>query len=209
MGQLNQAIQIKNVLDFYDIKNFVETGTGQAEVVRSVYEADESLNIHTIEVVPEIFDQNKIKYSYLKDVSWHLGTSFSILPVILPTFDGNTLFWMDAHFPGADFGLSSYGDEKDMDKRLPLQKELESIVQSRDVRNDVFVIDDLRIYEDGPFETGNWDERTKYGGDGIGFIEEMFEKTHYIGRSYNAQGSVILFPVTKEMGDNLLVGSAE
>ena len=209
MGQLNQAIKIKNVLDFYDIKNFVETGTGQAEVVRSVYEADESLNIHTIEVVPEIFDQNKIKYSYLKDVSWHLGTSFKILPVILPTFDGNTLFWMDAHFPGADFGLSSYGDEKDMDKRLPLQKELESIVQSRDVSNDVFVIDDLRIYEDGPFETGNWDERTKYGGDGIGFIEEMFEKTHYIGRSYNAQGSIILFPVTKEMSDNLLVGSAE
>ena len=209
MGQLNQAIKIKNVLDYYDIKNFVETGTGQAEVVRSVYEADETLNIHTIEVVEEIFDQNKIKFSYLKDVSWHLGTSFKILPAILPTFDGNTLFWMDAHFPGADFGLSSYGEEKDMDKRLPLKRELESIVQSRDVKNDVFVIDDLRIYEDGPFETGNWDERTKYGGDGIGFIEEMFEDTHYIGRSYNAQGSVILFPVTKEMSDNLLVGSAE
>ncbi len=209
MGQLNQAIQIKNVLDFYDIKNFVETGTGQAELVRSVYEADETLNIHTIEVVPEIFEQNKIKFSYLNDVSWHLGTSFKILPEILPTFEGNTLFWMDAHFPGADFGLSSYGDEKDMDKRLPLKRELESIVQSRDVSHDVFVIDDLRIYEDGPFETGNWDERTKYGGDGIGFIEEMFEKTHYIGRSYNAQGSVILFPVTKEMGDDLLVGSAE
>jgi len=209
MGQLNQAIKIKNVLDYYDIKNFVETGTGQAEVVRSVYEANEDLNIHTIEVVEEIFDQNKIKFSYLKDVSWHLGTSFKILPAILPTFDGNTLFWMDAHFPGADFGLSSYGDEKDMDKRLPLKRELESIVQSRDVSNDVFVIDDLRIYEDGPFEGGNWDERSKYGGDGIGFIEEMFEKTHYIGRSYNAQGSVILFPMSKEMSDTLLVGSVE
>ena len=209
MGQLNQSIKIKNVLDYYDIKNFVETGTGQAEVVRSVYEANEDLNIHTIEVVEEIFDQNKIKFSYLKDVSWHLGTSFKILPEILPTFEGNTLFWMDAHFPGADFGLSSYGDEKDMDKRLPLQKELESIVQSRDVKNDVFVIDDLRIYEDGPFETGNWDERTKYGGDGIGFIEDIFEDTHYIGRSYNAQGSVILFPITRDMSDNLLVGSAE
>ena len=209
MGQLNQAIKIKNVLDYYDIKNFVETGTGQAEVVRSVYEANEDLNIHTIEVVEEIFDQNKIKFSYLKDVSWHLGTSFKILPAILPTFDGNTLFWMDAHFPGADFGLSSYGEEKDMDKRLPLKRELESIVQSRDVKNDVFVIDDLRIYEDGPFETGNWDERTKYGGDGIGFIEDIFEDTHYIGRSYNAQGSVILFPITRDMSDNLLVGSAE
>ena len=209
MGQLNQAIKIKNVLDYYDIKNFVETGTGQAEVVRSVYEANEDLNIHTIEVVEEIFEQNKIKFSYLKDVSWHLGTSFKILPEILPTFEGNTLFWMDAHFPGADFGLSSYGDEKDMDKRLPLKRELESIVQSRDVKDDVFVIDDLRIYEDGPFEGGNWDERTKYGGDGIGFIEDMFEKTHYVGRSYNAQGSVILFPVTKEMSDNVLVGSVE
>ena len=209
MGQLNQAIKIKNVLDYYDIKNFVETGTGQAEVVRSVYEANEDLNIHTIEVVEEIFEQNKIKFSYLKDVSWHLGTSFKILPEILPTFEGNTLFWMDAHFPGADFGLSSYGDEKDMDKRLPLKRELESIVQSRDVKNDVFVIDDLRIYEDGPFEGGNWDERTKYGGDGIGFIEDIFDKTHYIGRSYNAQGSVILFPITQEISDNLLVGSVE
>ena len=209
MGQLNEAIEVKNVLDFYDIKNFVETGTGIAEVVRSVHDVDSSLNIHTIEVVPEIYDQNKIKFSYLKSVNWHLGQSAEVLGEVVPTLEGNTLFWMDAHFPGADFGLSSYGDEKDMDKRLPLKRELESIVQSRDVSNDVFVIDDLRIYEDGPFETGNWDERTKYGGDGIGFIEEMFEKTHYIGRSYNAQGSVILFPVTKEMGDNLLVGSAE
>ena len=209
MGQLNEAIEVKNVLDFYDIKNFVETGTGIAEVVRAVHDVDSSLNIHTIEVVPEIYDQNKIKFSYLTSVNWHLGQSAEVLGEVVPTLEGNTLFWMDAHFPGADFGLSSYGDEKDMDKRLPLKKELETIVAGRDVSNDVIVIDDLRIYEDGPFETGNWDERTKYGGDGIGFIEEMFEKTHYIGRSYNAQGSVILFPVTKEMGDNLLVGSAE
>ena len=48
-----------------------------------------------------------------------------------------------------------------------------------------------------------------YGGDGIEFIEKLFEDTHYIGRSYHAQGFVILFPVTKEMDDNLLVGSAE
>ena len=209
MGQLNEAIEVKNVLDFYEIKNFVETGTGIAEVVRAVHDVDSSLTIHTIEVVPEIYDQNKIKFSYLKSVNWHLGQSAEVLGEVVPTLEGNTLFWMDAHFPGADFGLSSYGDEKDMDKRLPLKKELETIVAGRDVSNDVIVIDDLRIYEDGPFETGNWDERTKYGGDGIGFIEDIFEDTHYIGRSYNAQGSVILFPITRDMSDNLLVGSAE
>ena len=209
MGQLNEAIEVKNVLDFYGIKNFVETGTGIAEVVRAVRDVDSTLNIHTIEVVPDIYDRNKIKFSYLKTVNWHLGESAQVLGEVVPTLEGNTLFWMDAHFPGADFGLSSYGDETDMDKRLPLKNELETIIESRDVSNDVFVIDDLRIYEDGPFETGNWDERTKYGGDGIEFIENLFEDTHYVGRSYNAQGFVILFPVTKEMGDNLLVGSPE
>ena len=212
MGQLNEAIQIKNVLDFYDIKNFVETGTGKAEVVHSVVEADDTLNVHTIEVIPEIYDKNKINFSYLKDVNWHLGTSFDILPEILPDLKGTTLFWMDAHFPGADFGLSSYGDEKDDDKRLPLKKELETIVENRDVTNDVFVIDDLRIYEDGPFGDGNWEDREKYGGDGIEFIEELFDETHYVVKSYNAQGSILLFPVSKDIENeagNLVVGAVE
>ena len=212
MGQLNEAIQIKNVLDFYDIKNFVETGTGQAEVVQTVVEADDSLNVHTIEVIPEIYDKNKINFSYLKDVNWHLGTSFDILPEILPDLKGTTLFWMDAHFPGADFGLSSYGDEKDDDKRLPLKKELETIVENRDGTNDVFVIDDLRIYEDGPFGDGNWEDREKYGGDGIEFIEELFDETHYVVKSYNAQGSILLFPVSKDIENeagNLVVGAVE
>ena len=212
MGQLNQTIQIKNVIDFYNIKNFVETGTGKAEVVQTVVVADDTLNIHTIEVIPEIFNKNKINFSYLKDVNWHLGTSFDILPQILPNLKGVALFWMDAHFPGADFGLSSYGDEKDDDKRLPLKKELETIIENRDTTNDVFVIDDLRIYEDGPFESGNWDERSKYGGDGIEFIEKLFDETHYIVRSYNAQGSIILFPVEKDIDNevnNLVVGAVE
>ena len=212
MGQLNEAIQIKNVLDFYDIKNFVETGTGQAEVVQTVVEADDTLNVHTIEVIPEIYDKNKINFSYLKDVNCHLGTSFDILPEILPDLNGTTLFCMDAHFPGADFGLSSYGDEKDDDKRLPLKKELETIVENRDVTNDVFVIDDLRIYEDGPFGDGNWEDREKYGGDGIEFIEELFDETHYVVKSYNAQGSILLFPVSKDIENeagNLVVGAVE
>ena len=212
MGQLNEAIEVKNVLDFYEIKNFVETGTGIAEVVRSVHDVDSSLNIHTIEVVPEIYDQNKIKFSYLKSVNWHLGQSAEVLSEDVPTLEGNTLFWMDAHFPGADFGLSSYGDEKDDDKRLPLKKELETIVANRDVTNDVFVIDDLRIYEDGPFGDGNWEDREKYGGDGIEFIEELFDETHYVVKSYNAQGSILLFPVSKDIENeagNLVVGAVE
>ena len=212
MGQLNEAIQVKNVLDFYNIDNFVETGTGAAEVVRSISSIKSDLNIHTIEIIEEIFNKNKISNSYLTNVNWHLGQSSEVMPEILPQLEGNTLFWLDAHFPGADFGLASYGDEEDLEKRLPLRSELEIIVEGRDVSNDVFVIDDLRVYEDGPFETGNWAERNLYGGDGIAFIEDLFEDTHFVVRSYNKQGFVILLPVSKDLGDeaeNLIVGSVD
>jgi hypothetical protein len=212
MGQLNQAIQVKNVFDFYNIDNFVETGTGAAEVVRSISNIKSDLNIHTIEIIEEIFNKNKISHSYLTNVNWHLGQSSEVMPEILPQLEGNTLFWLDAHFPGADLGLASYGDEEDLDKRLPLRSELEIIVEGRDVSNDVFVIDDLRIYEDGPFETGNWAERNLYGGDGIAFIEDLFEDTHFVVRSYNKQGFVILLPVNKNLDDeaeNLIVGSVD
>jgi len=210
MGQLNEAVYTENVLEFYNIQNFVETGTGIAEVVKSVYDIDSELNIHTIEIMEQIYKKNKISFSYMENVNWHLGQSSEVLPEILPTLTGNTLFWMDAHFPGADFGMASYGDEPDLNKRLPLQSELEIIVKNRDVSNDVFVIDDLRIYEDGPFEGGNWRDRSKYGGDGIDFIDELFEETHYVIKSYNKQGFIILFPVNKDIEDeaeNLVVGS--
>lgn len=212
MGQLKEAIQVKNVLDFYDIENFVETGTGAAEVVRSVSNINNKLNIHTIEIIEEIYEKNKVSFSYLNNVNWHLGQSSDVLLNILPNLKGNTLFWLDAHFPGADFGMASYGDEPDLDKRLPLKSELEIIVKNKDVKNDVFVIDDLRIYEDGPFEDGSWADRKKYGGDGIEFIDDLFEETHYVVRSYNKQGFVILFPLSRDIeseAENLVVGSVE
>jgi hypothetical protein len=212
MGQLNQAIQIGNVLDFYNIENFVETGTGIGEVVRSIYQINKDINIHSIEIVKEIYQRNKDELSNLKNVNLHLGRSSDVLLEIVPSLKGNTLFWLDAHFPGADFGLAKYGDEKDDDKRLPLKSELEIIVRSKDVTNDVFVVDDLRIYEDGPFEHGNWSERSKYGGDGISFVEELFEETHYVVRSYNQQGYIMMFPLSKEIegeADKLVVGNVE
>jgi len=210
MGQLNEAVYTENVLEFYNIQNFVETGTGIAEVVKSVYDINSELNIHTIEIIEQIYKKNKISFSYMENVNWHLGQSSEVLPEIVPTLTGNTLFWMDAHFPGADFGMATYGDEPDLSKRLPLQSELEIIVNNRDVSNDVFVIDDLRIYEDGPFEDGNWKDRLKYGADGIDFIDELFDETHYVIKSYNKQGFIILLPVNKDIeneAENLVVGA--
>ena len=97
------------------------------------------------------------------------------------------LFFLDAHFPGADFGLAGYEDETNEDIRIPLQKEMETIVSLRgaDIKKDVFIIDDLRIYEDGPYEAGPWELKEKLGGHGIEFVYDLFAATHYIEKDYH------------------------
>ena len=92
MGQLSEAIQVKNVLDFYNIENFVETGTGAAEVVRSISNIRPTLNVHTIEIIKEIYNRNVEVFKYLTNVNWHLGQSSEVMPEILPQLKGNTLF---------------------------------------------------------------------------------------------------------------------
>lgn len=53
---------------------------------------------------------------------------------------------------------------------------MRKICQLIDVTKDIFNIDDLRIYEDGPFQNGNWSERLKIGGRTISFDFEYQAK---------------------------------
>ena len=77
--------------------------------------------------------------------------------------DGSpTLWWLDAHFPGADYGDAGYGAEEDIDKRLPMEKELKIMVQNRDLSNDIIFMDDLRIYVDRDFVAGSWVHKENY-----------------------------------------------
>ena len=59
---------------------------------------------------------------------------------------------------------------------------------------DFFIIDDLRIYEDGYYEGGNWKDRVDYGGSGIQFIYDAFENSHDIKKLNNGEGYVVLQP---------------
>ena len=90
-----------------------------------------------------------------------------------------------------------------------IKKELETILKYKDIKNDIFVIDDLWIYEEGPYEGGNWDKRSTCGADNIDFVNDLFEDTHYIIKSYAAQGFIILFPLSFDITSdvqNLVVG---
>ncbi len=81
-----------------------------------------------------------------------------------------------------------------MSLRLPLERELVIIKEGRDTSRDCFLIDDLRIYEDGPFTSGNWKDRKTMGGDGIDFIYRLFQETHTIVRDYAHEGYIVVRP---------------
>jgi len=195
MGHISAAVDIAHTCEQNSISNFVETGTGDGSSCRYVAGAVKGITIHTIEYVPEILEKTKAILGPLyANINFHLGSSKDVLAELVPTLRGSTLFWLDAHFPGADYGYAQYDSFADKTIRIPLEVELETICSLRDVSRDIFVMDDLRIYEDGPFEEGNWTGRKTLGGIGIGFIRDLLEGTHSIEKSYKQQGFVIARP---------------
>jgi hypothetical protein len=108
---------------------------------------------------------------------------------------GPIFFWLDAHFPGADGGLLDYNAEADESVRCPLESELEVISKGRPAAGDVILIDDLRIYENGPFEHGDMaPDIRRPPGNGIDFIYRLFGDTHHIIKLYYDEGYVLLLP---------------
>jgi hypothetical protein len=192
MGSISEH-NVSKYIEEYRLTHYVETGTGIGECLSHViqYPFDE---YHTIEIYEKIYNEAVTNFSDNKKINLHHGNSYETLPTILSEIDGNVLFWLDAHFPGVDFHYETFDSEKDYNKRLPLESELRVIKDSFDTKNSVLIIDDLRIYEDGPYHSGNWSDRHKYGGDGIEFIYELFGSTHDISKDFQSQGYIIIQP---------------
>jgi hypothetical protein len=185
---------LQHYVDKYSLTSFIETGTaggdGVAHALLFPFQ-----QVGSIEIDEEQFRQTSARFEGREDVRLVNASSIEGLVVLLYDLvpDSRTLFWLDAHFPGEMLG-AGYGDEQDMSRRLPLESELRAIHALRGDKPDVFIIDDLRIYEDGQFGNGNWRDRKTLGGDGIAFIEELYGDTHEIRRDYAHEGYIILVP---------------
>jgi len=203
MGTIYNAVKLKEVIETFNIKNFVETGTGSGESLSYIINLEiDDINIYTIEVIDEIYNFIVDKFNIFKNVNLIKGYSHIEMSKILEKLSPlPTLFWNDAHFPGADYGINeaTYTSETDAIKRIPLETELRIIKESgRDISKDVFILDDLRVYKDGPYESGNWDMREVCGGDSIDFVYDLFKDSHFIIESYLSQGYLILFPINSD-----------
>lgn len=169
------------------LKIAVETGTFKGDGAK--YLANLFETVYTIELVESCF--NSADFSKFINIKPYLGKSVDILPIVLKK-EVNTpcLFWLDAHLPSFH-----HSQKNTLDVELPLESELELIRKIKNIKNDVFIIDDLRIYEDGPFSNGVWSERKRYTNmNGIQFIEKSFQDTHDIEKLYSDEGYVILTP---------------
>lgn len=185
---------LQHYVDKYGLTSFIETGTaggdGVAHALLFPFQ-----QVASIEINKQQFDNTVQRFEGREDVRLVNASSIEGLVVLLHDLvvDSRILFWLDAHFPGEMVG-AGYGDEKNMAKRLPLESELRAIRQIRGNAPDVFIIDDLRIYEDGPFGNGNWRDRRTLGAEGIGFIEELYGDSHEIRRDYAHEGYIVLVP---------------
>jgi hypothetical protein len=180
MGQIYQAIKPKEVIETFGIKNFVETGTGIADSLSHILNVrPDDLNVYTIELMDELHNQLVERFEGTPNLHLIKGYSNVEMKTVVEQLSSEpTLFWHDAHFPGADFNINgaSYTSEPDPVKRIPLESELRVIKESgRDISKDVFVLDDLRVYKDGPYEGGNWNLRNVAGADNIDFVYELLE----------------------------------
>ena len=172
---------------------FVETGTGHGDSLRYISKYPFNL-IYSIDIDPLCINSMSKEFSNDHRVNLIEGKSEEVLPNICRKHPEPILFWLDAHFPGS-YSTGEVDDrERDLNIRLPLEIELGIISSCRDASDDIILIDDLRIYEDGDFESGNWDSRVPLGGNGVDFIYELFSETHIITKSYRNHGYIELVP---------------
>lgn len=193
MGSLSR-FDLNRIIEEYKTLNLFETGTFWGDGV--AYASQFQFNkIISAEIIPEI--AAKAKFRFIADDKIEIIESDSIaaLKKRLPHLKGNTVFWLDAHFPGADARLADYSSENDEEFRLPLNKELAVISAYRKNFQDVLILDDLRIYEDGNFQNGPVPPKAMPKGKrSLRFVYEYFSKTHYIFKSYLDEGYILLFP---------------
>jgi len=192
-----KRFDLKRIITEYRTDCFFETGTFRGEGVEHALEYSFG-RVISCEIIPEIAQAAAKKFSGEPRVKIVEADSMTALKKELPGVNERCVFWLDAHFPGADAGLTAYDAEGSEDIRLPLEKELETIRRLRPKGRDVMIIDDLRIYEDGPYENGNVpaDALPKMNRS-IDFVYRYFGRSHFVLKLYRDEGYLLLFPKRK------------
>lgn len=201
MGSIKK-FNLSRIIKEYNTTYFFETGTwkgdGVAYAARSPFK-----KILSSEIIPEIAEKAIERFKTDNRVSILTGNSTDVLASNIGKLDGNCVFWLDAHFPGAEEGINKYNDFEDEKVKLPLAEEIRLISEQRKNYQDVILIDDLRIYEEGPYKSGNLPDNVLPPKiRNVNFLNEYFGKTHIVLKSFENEGYAMLFPKENYIKNN-------
>jgi hypothetical protein len=113
---------------------FIETGTFNGDTIFALEPYFDKL--YTIEYSEKYYNNTKEKYIGNK-INFILGDSSIVFETLLPTITEKCIFFLDAHWSGADTGRSN--------KDVPLEEEITSI--NNLYNNDaIIIIDDFRLF---------------------------------------------------------------
>lgn len=185
----------------HGLTSFAETGLYKGEGLEYAASFPEFTSLVSIDIEQKWYELGIEKFNCDPRITILLGDSIFMIEEMLDTLDGPTLWWLDAHLPESHIGG---GDPTFEGNKIygglttfPLESELRDIGQLRDFSSDVFIIDDLRIYEDADYRWGSWkkEQKARYTDPGAStFIDEILGKTHNIERSLDDHGYAVAEP---------------
>lgn len=203
MGSITY-FDLNNYINDYKCDIYVETGTGIADCLGHAIKYPFS-KFYSVELDEELANDAKIKIPQ-KNVEIINDYSTNMLRNIVPNLpkEVSILFFLDAHFPGADFHKISYEEsiKTYKEESLPLENEVNIILSKRDISKDVFIIDDWFLYQPElkyeAHNTVNWSYKQLQDELGLmtdgGNIIKKFKFTHNHTVDPRHQGYLILTP---------------
>lgn len=172
-------------LSQYGCTTYVETGTGRGI---SLGKASASFSrCFSVDLDAESVESARRMYP-------HANIELSLSTVALKHWlehdlsnQERVLFFLDAHFPGADFKGAIH--DVNAPFAVPLQEELELIARHRPTCADYIICDDARIYTVGPFVHGNTEWLQVPGG--YNFMFDLFPNA-CITVNYAEEGYILI-----------------
>lgn len=171
-------------LDDFGCDAYVETGIGRCVSFNRAALRYGQEHCYGVDLDYDFFNEARQKYP---DSTFIYGKSTKGLEIILQDTrikqTDRVLFFLDAHFPGADYRGRPYDPEAQ--DALPLREELLLIKRFRPDCDDVIICDDARIYYQGAFANGNISYRADHG------IEDVFPERDFT-IDYRDEGYIII-----------------
>jgi hypothetical protein len=193
MGRIKR-FNIRKLIDISGAEYFFETGTWRGDGL--AYAAKYPfLKLYSSEIIESVATKAKKRFEQNPKVMIVTSSSTEALQNVAPSLNAPCIFWLDAHFPGAEEGLKEYNEFEDEAIKLPLEKEMEIIAKRTSAFRDIILVDDLRIYEEANYESGNLPQNVLPPKvRNVDFVTKLFGQTHTIIRSVKDEGYLIIVP---------------